>query len=543
MAVFVRLLPAAALLVAAAGSLGAQAGAAPAAAAPPACDAAQPSSGNAVRANISLQLALKDQKTNPASAAKNLAATVKLLEANDKDETARAYVLGSALSLWMNMPNVGLAPKRSAVGFSGNPEATIDLPGTVDSLFKIVEASKPGCSYYTSYWRGGQQAFLDLVNGAIAALNADKLDSAQYYATQANRLYSASPYPSMVLGNIANKRNANADAVKFWQASAAAAANDTSYRDVERQVLGNIASVQLNAARDEKTPKEARVASAKQAAATYAQLIAIPGTTGNYMYGGRQNMQSALLLAGDTAAVVASYQPLMSNPTSYEYQDLLNSAVAAARANKTADAAKLFEGALQVNPQNRDALYNLGVEYLALQQYDKVGPVVAKLVAVDPGNPENYFLAARAYSEQAKTGKKGSPALAALNDSAVVWYNRGSKLPVEVVFTEFSPGDKELIIAGTVLDRRDKAAAGDETTTAPARSTVKGARAAAAKPKAAAAMPAKAVTLKFDALDKSGAVVGSKSVSTAELQPGKSAEFRVTIPGANAISYRYALGE
>ena len=540
MAVFVKILPTAALLVAAAGSLGAQATGA--AAAPPACDAAQPSSGNAVRANISLQLALKDQKANPASATKNLAATVKLLDGPDKDEAARAYVLGSALSMWMNMPNIGLTPKRGAVGFTSNPEATVDIPGAVDSLFKIVEATKPGCAYYTSYWRGGQQAFLDLVNGAIAALNADKLDSAQYYATQANRLYSASPYPAMVLGNIANKRNNNAEAVKFWQASAESAGSDSSYRDVERQVLGNIASVQLNEARDDKAAKEARDAAAKQAAATYAKLIAIPGTTGNYLYGGRQNMQTALMLAGDTAAVIASYQPLIANPTSYEYQDLLNSAVSAARANKTADAAKLFEGALQVNPQNRDAMYNLGVEYLALQQYDKVGPMVEKLVAVDPGNPENYFLAARAYSELAKTAKKGTPAVNALNDSAVVWYNRGTKLPVEVVFTEFSPGDKELIISGTVMDRRDKAAASEETTTAPAKGA-KGARAAAAKPKATAAMPAKAVTLKFDALDKTGAVVGSKSVSTTELQPGKSAEFKVAIPSANAIAYKYSLGE
>ncbi|MEO8561469.1 MAG: FxLYD domain-containing protein [bacterium] len=538
MAVFVKLIPTAALILMAASSLEAQA----AAAAPPACDAAQPSSGNAVRANISLQLALKDQKTNPASAAKNLGATVKMLDGPDKDEAARAYVLGSALSMWMNMPNVGLAPKRAAVGFTSNPDATIDIPGAVDSLFKIVEASKPGCSYYTAYWRGGQQAFLDLVNGAIAALNAEKLDSAQYYATQANRLYSASPYPAMVLGNIANKRNNNADALKYWQLSATTAGNDTSYRDVQRQVIGNIASVQLNAARDEKAGKAAQAASAKQAAATYAQLIAIPGTTGNYLYGGRQNMQTALLIAGDTAGVVTSYQPLIASPSSYEYQDLLNSAVAAARANKTADAAKLFEGALQVNPQNRDALYNLGVEYLAMLQYDKVGPVVARLVAVDPGNPENYYLAARAYSELGKTAKKGTPAVAALNDSAVTWYNRGSKLPVEVVFTEFSPSDKELNIAGTIFDRRDKAASGDETTTAPAKKAG-AAKAAAAKPKAGATFPGKAVTLKFDALDKSGAVLGSKSVTTVELQPGKSAEFRVTIPAANAVAYRYSLSE
>jgi hypothetical protein len=186
-------------------------------------------------------------------------------------------------------------------------------------------------------------------------------------------------------------------------------------------------------------------------------------------------------------------------------------------------------------------MYNLGVEYLTLQQYDKVGPVVSKLVLVDPGNPENYFLAARAYSELAKAAKKGTPADRAYNDSALVWYNRGSKLPVEVVFTEFSPGEKQLNITGTVLDRRDKAAAADETTTAPARAA-KGAKPAAAKPRQAG-MPAKAVTLKFEALDKAGAVIGTQSVSTAALEPGKSAEFKVSIPSANAIAYRYQVAD
>ncbi|MDB4883187.1 MAG: hypothetical protein JWL95_1953 [Gemmatimonadetes bacterium] len=536
MALYDRILPAAALLVAAATSLGAQqTKSAPAAAAStaPVCDPAQPSSGNSARANISLQLALKDQKTNPASAAKNLAATVKLLDNNDKsDELNRAYMLGSTLSLWMNQPNVGFTPKRSLIGFTTNPDATIDLPGAVDSLFKIVETAKPSCSFYTSYWRGGQQAFLDLVNGAIAALNADKLDSAQYYATQANRLYSGSPYPSMVLGNIANKRNNNADALKYWKASAASAASDTSYRDVERQVLGNIAGVYLNSARDAGTAKAAQVEAAKQAAATYAQLIAIPGTKGSYVYVGRQNLQAALLIAGDTAALVQSYQSLIANPTAYEYQDLLNSAVSAARANRAADAVKLFEGVLQTNPYNRDALFNLAVEYLALAQNDKVGPVVQRLVAVDPGNPENYLLAARAYVDLGKT-KKGTPAAAAYNDSTVTWYNKGSKLPVDITFTEFTPSDKGLDIAGTVLDRRDKAASSDDVTTTGAKSAKK------APAKAATTFPAKPVTMKFEGLDKSGAVLGTQSVTTEALQPGKSVPFKLTIAAPNAIAYRY----
>jgi tetratricopeptide (TPR) repeat protein len=451
-------------------------------------------------------------------------------------------MLGSVLALWLNQPSVGYTPKRSVVGFSTNPEATIDLPGTIDSLFKIVEASKPGCSYYTAYWRGGQQAYLDMVNNGIAALNADKLDSAEYYATMANKLYSGSPYGAMVLGNIANKRNKNDEAMKYWQEAATAAATDTVYRDVERQVLGNIASVYMNSARDDKTPKAAQVEAAKKAADAYNKLLAVPGTSGAVSANARQNLQQALLMTGDTSSVTKSYADMLTNPSAYDYQALLTSAVAAVRANRNDDAAKLFANVLQVNPYNRDALFNLAVTHLNMGQYDKVAPLVTRLVAVDPGNPENYLLAARAYVEVAKT-RKGSAATSAVNDTTLSWFNRGQKLPVEVTFSEFSPGEKQLVIAGHVLDRRDKAAQVDQTSTTSGGSAA--ARAAAAKKAAAAkaSFAPKAVTLKFDAIDKSGAVLGSKSVTTDALQPGKSAAFRVEIDAPNAAAYRYTIAD
>jgi len=534
MAVFVRILPAAALLMASAASLGAQQAAAPA------CDATQPTSPAALKANLTLQQALKQQqaKSDPAGVAKNLTATVKSFDAGTPD-AASAYILGGALALWMNQPGIGLTPKRSAVGFSSNPEASIDLPSAIDSLFKIVETKQPGCAYYTAYWRGGQQAYLDLVNGAINALNADKLDSAQYYATQANKLYSASPYGTMVLGNIASKKNNNDEAVKYWQQAAAAAAGDTAYRDVERQVLGNVASVYLNKARDNATPKAEQAAAAKQAAETYNKLLALPGGKGQAVAGARQNLQAALLIAGDTASATKSYSELLANPTAYDYQDLLNAAVTASRAGKNEDAAKLFEGVLQVNPYNRDALFNLAVTYLNLGQNEKVGPTVQRLVAVDPGNPENYLLAARAYVDIAKT-RKGAAATTAVNDTTMSWFNRGSQLPVEVSFTEVSPGEKSVEIAGRVLDRRDKAAAAAAGSTTTSR-TAAGAKKAAAPAKSA--LPPKAVTLKFDAIDKSGTVLGSQSVTVDPLVPGKSATFRVSIPAANAVAYRYTIAD
>jgi predicted Zn-dependent protease len=540
MAVLVRILPAAALLAATATSVSAQATPAQGTPAQPVCEASQPGGSVGARANLSLQLAMKDQKANPANAAKQLQAAVKTLEPPSKNEELnRAYMLGSVLALWLNQPGVGYTPQRSVVGFSANPAATINLPATIDSLFKIVEASKPGCSYYTAYWRGGQQAYLDMVNNAIAALNADKLDSATYYATMANTLYSGSPYGAMVLGNIANKRNNNDEAVKYWQTAATAAATDTVYRDVQRQVLSNIASVHMNVARDEKTPKAAQAEAAKKAAEVYNQLLAVPGTSGSTAAGARQNLQQALLITGDTTSVTKSYADMLTNPTAYDYQALLTSAVAAVRANRSADAAKLFENVLVVNPYSRDALFNLAVTYYNMGQHDKVPALVTRLVAVDPGNPENYLLAARAYVDIAKTRK--GPAVAAANDTTLSWFNRGTKLPIDVTFSEFSPGEKQLEIAGTVLDRREKAAQAAQA----ASSGSAAARAAAEKKAAAAAaaLPPKAVTLKFEALDKSGAVLGSQSVTTEPLTPGKSAQFRVKIDAANAAAYRYTIAD
>jgi predicted Zn-dependent protease len=530
MALLGKTLSAAGALVVAAATMGAQAPA------KPACDIGDALKGNTARASLSFDLA-RQAATGPVATTK-LKEAVKALESADKNEdsVARSYVMGEALSLWLNQPGTGANPRRGDVGFTTNPDAPIDLVGSVDSLFRIVEAAKPLCSDFTAYYRGGQKFYLDLANNAINALNADKLDSAEIYATQANRLYPGSPYGVMVLGSVAAKRKNNEQAVKFWSQAATIADKDSTYRDVRRQMLANVGSVYLNSAQAASAQAD-KAAAARKAADAYRDLLAVPGTKGSYGYGGRQSYQTAVLLAGDTAAFVKSYEPLLANPTQYEYQDLLNSAVNAARTNKNADAAKLFDATLAQNPYNRDALFNQGVVLLALGQNDRVSPIVTRLVAVDPGNPENYNLGARAYLElakQAQTAKKTSVA-AAYNDSTLSWYNRGNKLPVEVTFNEFSPSEKQLVMSGTVLDRRDKVDS-PESAARPAKGK------APAKP-AASKLPPKTVTLKFEALDKSGAVVGTQSVTTEPLTPGKSTKFSVIVPAANAVAYRYTIAD
>ena len=512
-----------------------------AAPAKPACDVGETATGNAARATLSVNLAR--EATAPAVAATNLKNAVKLLETTDKNDNAvvNAYVLGTAISLWANQPGIGLRPTRGSLGYAGNPTGVLDIPTTLDSLFTIVETARPVCTDYTAYWRAGQKFYLDVVNGAINSLNADKLDSAEYYATQANKLYPPSPYGTMIIGGVAAKRNNTARAIEYWTLAAEAANKDTSYRDVRRQMLANIGSAQMDAA-NSATGAE-RIAAARKAAATYAQLVAVPGSQGSYLSGGRQQLQAAYLMAGDTAAAVQTWAPLLANPSGYDFQDLLNSAVNAARSNRTADAGKLFEATLAQNPYNRDALFNVAVTYLTMEQNDKVGPIATRLVALDPANPENFNLAARAYlalSKEAKTAKKAALS-AAYNDTTVMWYNNGNKLPIEVTLREFSPSEKQVVIGGNVTDRRDKIEVTAPPAPAPAAKGAKGVKAKPATPEKS--FPPRTYTLTFVALDKAGAVLGTETATTEALTPGQSAKFKLTINAAKVAAYRYTISE
>ena len=129
---------AAGALIASAAALGAQAPT------KPVCDIGDAVKGNTARAVLSFNVAT--QATGSPVAAAKLKDVVKLVETPEKsgdEPVARAYVLGEALSLWLNQPGIGATARRGDLGFTTNPDATIDLVGALDSAFKIVEAAKP----------------------------------------------------------------------------------------------------------------------------------------------------------------------------------------------------------------------------------------------------------------------------------------------------------------------------------------------------------------------------------------------------------------
>src|ERR1044071_8088385 len=106
------------------------------------------------RATLSIQMA---SNSDPAGAARRLTEAVKALTDNgDKmdNQVGRNFVLGKALVLWTLQPNVTLITKRGPLGYSTNPDATIDLAAAIDSSFQVVEKAMPECITETSRWRG-----------------------------------------------------------------------------------------------------------------------------------------------------------------------------------------------------------------------------------------------------------------------------------------------------------------------------------------------------------------------------------------------------
>ena len=331
----------------------------------------------------------------------------------------------------------------------------------------------------------------------------------------ANTLYSGSPYGAMVLGNIANKKNNNDEAVKYWQAAATAAATDTVYRDVQRQVLGNIASVlPEHRARRRRRRSRRRSRPRRRPRTRTRSSSPFRARRGTYLYGGRQNLQQALLIAGDTAARREELRRHAHEPDGVRVPGPAQRG-GRRRCAPTATPTRpsCSRTCSQVNPYNRDALFNLAVTYLNLgQQNERCAPLVTRLVAVDPGNPENYLLAARAYVDLAKTREGSCGRRGRTTTRRVSWFNRGSEAP--------GRGHVLRVLAGreAARDRRHTCSIGAtrrrrrsrRSTTSPApRQRARRPRRRRRRPRPPC--PPKAVTLKFEALDKAGAVLGTQT--------------------------------
>jgi len=483
------------------------------------------------RAMLALQVA--QSASSPDAVQKQLKQAIGMVEKADAkaNPTGKNFVLGKALVMWLAQPDVPSAPKRGSLGFTTNPDQTVDLIAAVDTAFTAVEtALPPQCAVQTAAWRQ-QKAWVTLVNAAIDQVNNDKLDSAEATANRSLQLFRGAPYGYMVLGKVAQKRNNTADALKYFRQTVDAS-KDTTYADVRRQTLADIGTLATNAA--EEAQGEAKQSYLKTAKGAFEELAKDPGKTAQFTDAAQQGLARIAQASGDTAAIKATYQDALANPGAFTYQQLMNKAVLAANANQAGDAIKLFDAAFKLNPFHRDVLANLAILHIRQDEYPQALDYVKRLTDVDPSNGENYRLftfayagiqkrlmaANRDYGKRANattnaakkralidSAKVSSDSITVVTGLALKYNVMADSLPVKVTFSEFTPNEDKATIGGSITNNT---------------------------------AASKSYTIKVDFLDKDGKVVSSQQASVGPVNAKQSGRFTMTATGKGIAAFRYA---
>jgi tetratricopeptide (TPR) repeat protein len=430
------------------------------------------------------------------------------------NQVAVDMVLGRALIDIAQLPDMPAQVRRGDIGFTQDPDVTIDLLATADSLLDVVETQMPACREETEAWRRGP--YSTLVNDAVNAYNAQQVDSAEALVRRSLMIYDNYPvayFGYNILGNIQQAKNEIPAAITSFKKVAELMKGDTSI--VEERKTATILVAQLMIDQSEQQDSTARAASMNEVV-TYLQeyLKEFPGDMK-----AQSAIATAQLKSGDVTAARRLFDEMLANPDKYTDLNLLEAGVGAARASQNAMAAQLFEAGLKKNPYSRDGLFNLATVYsdTALGKIEQMPEVLKRLNEIDPENPDNAQLAALYWQARARTlrapaeGKDlPDPAAVAFkmaNDSLLYYYEKFSNAKAKVTFNLFSHDEGRHVLAGSIENR------GDEE---------------------------KSYTLKFEFLDVGGQVLDTREVTVEGVRGKGSKSFRVELtdkPGVAAFRY------
>ena len=278
------------------------------------------------------------------------------------NQVGRNWLLGRALVTFSAIPDQPTVTTKGAIGYTGNPQESIDLLLAADSAFDVVEQAMPQCEVETEQYRRVQ--YVPLVNQAVNLYNAKQVDSAVAAANRALIIYPKSPVAYNVIGNAAQAREDIPGAVDAFKKMLVAIGTDTAYADEKKQVMMNIA--QLLAASAETAEGAKKVELAKQAAEAYqAYLKDYPGDGG-----AQSGLARAQIMAGDSASANKIYADMLAAPDQYSDMQLFEAGVNAARAEKSKESAQLFEAGLKKNPFYREPGHIKVASELGLGRYE-----------------------------------------------------------------------------------------------------------------------------------------------------------------------------
>ena len=465
----------------------------------PACDPTANTKGDIARAQFSMTRAISAvDKGNPT---RDLADALKLVDNGNDNPTARNYLRGEAYIIYLMQPNAQAVVPRSTLGLTTNPTATIDLFVAADSAFQIVEKAMPECATIVQQWRE-QKPWLNTLNAAINALNAGQLDSAETLAKRSLILERKAPYAYSVLGSVAKARKNYPAANDYWRQTIEAAGTDTAYADVRSKTMYEMASAASEKA--DAASGAAKRAAAKDAIKPWQDYIAV--ASNDILLADAVDQTARMYMAaGDSATIPTIYAPILANPSKYGELTLVHAGVIATRNGRQADATKLFDAALAQNPYSRDVVNNLAATYIQNNEYSKAFPLIDKLVAMDPNNPDNPLLYAFAYQGMYK-GTKDKKLQKIYTDSLVYFNNKSENAPIKLSVTEFTRRADATTIVGTIENRTASS---------------------------------KTYNLSIDLLDKSGTVVDTQTATVGPVAAKSAGTFKINSTKGGVYGYKY----
>lgn len=412
---------------------------------------------------------------------------------------------GQMLVIWMMQPGATGTATRGAMNWGTPKEETIDLAKTVDSLFTVIERAEPLCSGETKMWREAKP-WQDRINGAFKALQAQQMDSAEALARSSMILARTPPYAERVLAAVAQSRGKQGEMFQHLEAALALTAGDTLYLDDRRAVQFSVGQVGLEYAETQPEPARTEILRRAVAAMTALATESPSADAAPYALSG---LGMAAMSLKDTSLYTRCFA--MVDGALDKYNDLatLQAAVCANRNGKTADAVRMFQASIAKNPNSRDALYNAAALMYDLRQGKEMFPVVARLMELDPSNPDNVSLLAYAYNvlhEQSQAAGAAAPKQQWV-DSVTKYMKLSDDMPHKVQMTEFTRYAEKAVLNGDIENR---------------------------------SKVAKSYTLEVEFLDITGAVLDKQTATVGPVNPQKLGSFALTSNKPKIVAWRYA---
>ncbi len=432
---------------------------------------------------------------------KHLSNAIKVLTENPSrinNEAGRQFLLVRTYSQWLKRDGASYEMNRGEMGFTTNLEGTQNLLLALDSAVLVLDGLMPQCNSLVHPYR--DQFSNEIYNRAVEAMNAEQNDSTVYFAKLALQLASTDPRPWNVLSSVYQKMGQMDNATKAMGEVISLSGSDSLFLQVKQQSRYNLAVVRLTQA--EAAEGSAKDEPLKEARALLEDYLKdSPGEAD-----ATQALGRAMRLGGDTTAVATVFAEMLSTPDKYTANQLFEAGSNASASGREADAVSLIESGLKQNPYHRVALFNLSNTLFQLKDAEKMGPVVRRLVTIDPNFDRGWRLMAgywqlRARSETDAAKKR------VMNDSTLFYLDKQSKTNPRIDITLAGRAGASFQVQGMV--NNDGAAAGSWT-------------------------------MVVELLDETGAVVGSKDVAIGPVDAGSSTLFSVKVESPKAVAFRYA---